>query len=125
MEETKKLAEEMNRFFNRPRKASITSDGETIDFYVKPVKGDIQRKYSKLLEENQEDQDIAVAYLVSEVVCDANGNRVFEKPEDIAMTLEFKTKIVDVIMSRAVDLKMTDETRKNSQGSPSSEAVSQ
>jgi hypothetical protein len=121
------IAEAMNTFFNRPQKVTIKRENseDVLEFYVKPAEPNIQKEYSKKLTDNPDDTDMAVKYVITELICDEEGNKVFNTPEDIKLTIEFRSRILSEIADKGFNFKLSEVAAGNFPSTPSSEAVSQ
>jgi hypothetical protein len=124
MAEKKTVIDSLIELFNRPKPNTIKYAGQEITIYTRSLNDAERLEYFKIIGDNKnpEQNKVGMKYIYSKVLLNEDGTPAFTE-EDFgklnSLNIEGQGELIDLVLKSAFAIKLSDEERKNLQGSHS------
>jgi len=122
-EKKRTLGDVINELSGKPAPLKIAVGQETFNLFIHPPSQETLATYYSMVDLKDQNSDAnkkADRVLICETVRDVDGNKVWEKPEDIKVESFVYNQINLAVSQRVFGLRLSDFAVKNSPDSPSS-----
>lgn len=112
---TRSIGDVINDLSAKPVAFELKAGDETFNLFLHPPGQDVMVGFANLsTEEKGNEVDAMLTYFASNCIKDAEGKKVWDKPEDVKVKGVVMTKLRDIIYQHIMGINLSEFALKNS-----------